>query len=102
MLATVIRALHILSLVLFLCLQAGSLALPVQSICEQTSGCCTPEPGCDESCAHCWCCATRTVSLTPVMTAKPADTPLARAAVLATVSPPPPPPTDILHVPKSV
>lgn len=97
----VIRALHVLSVLFFLCLQAGSLIPPVPSVSGQTSGCSTPEPGCDDN-AQCWCCATPTVRLTPVMTAEPTDTPLARTAILAFVSPPQPPPVDILHVPKSV
>ena len=98
------RSLRILILLLVLLVgpQLGELTLPPEPLCEETQDCCTPNGLCDVNCVQCACCAIRTTSLTPAMTAEPLDAPSAAATSVAIVAPLPPPPADILHVPKSI
>ena len=97
------RVLRVLLMTVLLGSQVGTVFVSSEVLCQEGSGCCSPEGTCNANCVACACCPGHASSITssvimlefidipPVPTSSAAGT-----AVLPLFS------TDILHVPKSV
>ena len=95
------RLLHVLLLAILFGPQVGTILVPHEGVCQETSDCCPPGAVCDVNCVSCACCSKLTnfssiAALGPTtVVSDPATTGPGSIAL-------PLFPTEILHVPKSV